>query len=106
MSVAQVDPKHNVTGARQAYYDKISKKDMAPLWEVLRNVVTKEPKSKASAHVWKFDEVKAYARDHNVPYNPLHDRGYPSIGCMPCTSPVKAGEDPRSGRWRGTEKTE
>jgi gentisate 1,2-dioxygenase len=58
MSVAQVDPKHNVTGARQAYYDKISKKDMAPLWEVLRNVVTKEPKSKASAHVWKFDEVK------------------------------------------------
>jgi gentisate 1,2-dioxygenase len=58
MSVAHVDPKHNVTGARQAYYDKISKKDMAPLWEVLRNVVTKEPKSKASAHVWKFDDVK------------------------------------------------
>ena len=59
MSVAAtVDPKHNVTGNRQAYYDKISKKDMAPLWEVLRNVVTKEPKSKCAPNVWKFDEVK------------------------------------------------
>jgi phosphoadenylyl-sulfate reductase (thioredoxin) len=55
---------------------------------------------------WKFDEVKAYAREHNVPFNPLHDQNYPSIGCMPCTSPVMPGEDPRSGRWRGTEKTE
>ena len=58
MSVATLDPKHNVTGNRQAYYDKISKKDMAPLWEVLRNVVTKEPKSKCVASIWKFDEVK------------------------------------------------
>ena len=55
---------------------------------------------------WKFDEVKAYVRDHHVPYNPLHDRDYPSIGCVPCTSPVAPGEDPRSGRWRGSEKTE
>ncbi len=58
MSVAAVDPKHNVTGNRQAYYDKISKKDMAPLWEVLRNVVTKEPKSKCSANVWHFNDIK------------------------------------------------
>ena len=55
---------------------------------------------------WTFGEVKAYAAAHDVPYNPLHDQGYPSIGCIPCTSPVKAGEDPRSGRWRGKEKTE
>jgi phosphoadenosine phosphosulfate reductase len=41
-----------------------------------------------------------------VPYNPLHDQNYPSIGCVPCTSPVMPGEDPRSGRWRGREKTE
>src|SRR5262245_44704084 len=58
MSVASLDPKHNVTGNRQAYYDKISKKDMAPLWEVLRNVVTMEPKSKCSPNIWKFDDVK------------------------------------------------
>ena len=50
MSVATVDPKHNVTRqSARAYYDKISKNDMAPLWEVLRNVVTKEPKSKCVA---------------------------------------------------------
>ena len=55
---------------------------------------------------WTFDEVKAYAAEHDVPYNPLHDQGYPSIGCVPCTSQVKPGEDPRSGRWRGNEKTE
>lgn len=55
---------------------------------------------------WTFDEVRAYVTEHDVPFNPLHDQGYPSIGCMPCTSPVKPGEDPRSGRWRGKEKTE
>ena len=55
---------------------------------------------------WTSDDVRGYVGAHNVPYNPLHDRNYPSIGCMPCTSPVAAGEDPRSGRWRGSEKTE
>ena len=55
---------------------------------------------------WTSADVQAYVREHRVPYNPLHDRNYPSIGCMPCTSPVLAGEDPRSGRWRGKEKTE
>jgi phosphoadenosine phosphosulfate reductase len=55
---------------------------------------------------WTMDDVKAYVQEHDVPYNPLHDRNYPSIGCVPCTSPVMPGEDPRSGRWRGKEKTE
>lgn len=55
---------------------------------------------------WTAAEVAAYARRHGVPTNPLHERGYPSIGCAPCTSPVTAGEDPRAGRWRGREKTE
>jgi phosphoadenosine phosphosulfate reductase len=55
---------------------------------------------------WTFADVQAYVRDNHVPYNPLHERNYPSIGCMPCTSPVMPGEDPRSGRWRGKEKTE
>ena len=43
---------------------------------------------------------------NSIPYNPLHDRGYPSIGCAPCTTAVCAGEDLRAGRWRGREKTE
>jgi phosphoadenosine phosphosulfate reductase len=55
---------------------------------------------------WTSDDVWSYIREHEVPYNVLHDRGYPSIGCWPCTQVVKLGEDPRSGRWRGFEKTE
>jgi phosphoadenylyl-sulfate reductase (thioredoxin) len=55
---------------------------------------------------WTSKDVWRHALEHDVPYNPLHDRDYPSIGCAPCTSPVRAGEDPRSGRWRGIAKTE
>lgn len=55
---------------------------------------------------WKWEQVWEYIRLHKVPYNPLHDRSYPSIGCTHCTRPVQAGEDPRSGRWSGFQKTE
>lgn len=48
---------------------------------------------------WSLDKVKAYIREHNIPYNPLHDKGFPSIGCAPCTRAVKEGEDFRAGRW-------
>lgn len=55
---------------------------------------------------WTSDDVWSYLRREGVPVNPLHARGYPSIGCLPCTSPVRPGEDPRAGRWRGTAKKE
>lgn len=55
---------------------------------------------------WSSRDVWNYVAKHDVPYNPLHDHGYPSIGCAPCTTPVQIGEDPRAGRWRGTGKTE
>ncbi len=48
---------------------------------------------------WSEDEVWGYIRGHRLPYNVLHDRGYPSIGCAPCTRAVQFGEDPRDGRW-------
>ena len=48
---------------------------------------------------WSEDEVWRYIRERDVPYNPLYDQGYRSIGCAPCTRPVVAGEDPRAGRW-------
>ena len=51
-------------------------------------------------------DVWAHVRAHDVPVNPLHQDGYPSIGCVPCTSRVLPGEDPRAGRWRGRAKTE
>lgn len=55
---------------------------------------------------WSAIDVWSYIARYDVPYNPLHDRGYPSIGCVPCTTPVQIGETPRAGRWRGTDKTE
>lgn len=55
---------------------------------------------------WSRDDVWAYVRENRVPVNPLHERGYPSIGCRPCTTPVGLGEDPRAGRWRQRAKTE
>ena len=55
---------------------------------------------------WTSDDVWDYIRRHDVIYNPLHDRQYPSIGCEHCTRPVKPGEDPRAGRWSGFDKTE
>lgn len=55
---------------------------------------------------WSNEDVWDYIKAHDVPYNPLHDQGYPSIGCFHCTRPVAPGEDPRSGRWSGFEKTE
>lgn len=48
---------------------------------------------------WTEEEVWRYIREHGVPYNKLHDQGFPSIGCQPCTRAVKEGEDVRAGRW-------
>jgi len=48
---------------------------------------------------WSVDQVWAYIKENDVPYNKLHDRNFPSIGCSPCTRPVAAGEDIRAGRW-------
>jgi len=55
---------------------------------------------------WTHDECQSYLTEHEIPYNPLLDQGYGSIGCWPCTRPVAEGEDPRSGRWAGRNKTE
>jgi phosphoadenosine phosphosulfate reductase len=55
---------------------------------------------------WTKRDVWAFIVTHKVPYNPLHDRGYASIGCWPCTRAVANGEDERAGRWAGHAKTE
>ncbi len=55
---------------------------------------------------WRAQDVQDYMIENNLPRHPLVARGYPSIGCAPCTSPVAPGEDPRAGRWRGRDKTE
>jgi phosphoadenosine phosphosulfate reductase len=55
---------------------------------------------------WTDEDVAEYIERHDIIVNPLTLQGYPSIGCMPCTSKVEDGEDPRAGRWRGKDKTE
>jgi len=55
---------------------------------------------------WDAKRVEAYIYVNEIPYNPLHDAGYPSIGCMPCTRPVVRDEDERAGRWSGSDKIE
>jgi phosphoadenosine phosphosulfate reductase len=63
-------------------------------WDEINQVIKYHP----LLH-WSFEEVKEYIRTNNIPYNPLHDRGFVSIGCAPCTRAVKPGEDFRAGRW-------
>lgn len=55
---------------------------------------------------WTKQKVWGFIEKHKIPYNPLHDQGYTSIGCWPCTRPVLLGEDERAGRWSGFAKTE
>ena len=55
---------------------------------------------------WDKARLDAYVAQHDLPIHPLVELGYPSIGCSPCTSKVEAGEDPRSGRWKGWDKVE
>ena len=55
---------------------------------------------------WAPEDVRAYMEENRLPRHPLVAKGYPSIGCAPCTSPVAPGEDPRAGRWRGQDKDE
>ena len=55
---------------------------------------------------WTKEHLEAYGAEHGLPAHPLVAQGFPSIGCWPCTKPVEAGQDERSGRWAGSDKTE
>jgi phosphoadenosine phosphosulfate reductase len=63
-------------------------------WDEQHNLIKFHP-----IFEWTLDRVKEFTRARNVPYNTLHDRGFPSIGCQPCTRAVQPGEDFRAGRW-------
>lgn len=54
---------------------------------------------------WTLEEVEAYLKQNNIPYNSLHDKGFPSIGCQPCTRAIQPGEDFRAGRWWWEDKS-
>lgn len=70
-------------------------------FDITRNLVKINPLA-----AWTDADMALYAQINDLPANPLTERGYPSIGCWPCTRPVADGEDRRGGRWAGTAKTE
>ena len=76
-----------------------------PRFEIDRSDVAGRLKINPLAN-WSKDALDAYVIEHVLPAHPLVAQGYPSIGCSPCTSKVAAGEDPRSGRWKGWDKVE
>jgi len=88
------------TGLRRA---ETHNRVIAPVvgWDEKKQKVKVSPLAR-----WTDDEVDQYIAEHGVLVNPLQYDGYPSIGCWPCTQRVAPGEDPRSGRWAGTAKTE
>jgi phosphoadenosine phosphosulfate reductase len=106
--IRKVEPLRRHLGGFQAWITGI-RRDQAPTranaglveWDKVFNLVKLNPLAR-----WTSADVWAYIRSHRVPYNALHDRDYPSIGCQPCTRPVKPGEDPRAGRWANFAKKE
>jgi phosphoadenosine phosphosulfate reductase len=89
-----------MTGLRR---DEATSRANAPIvsYDTTRNLVKVNPLA-----TWTDLDVEGYIRDRGLPVHPLSERGYPSIGCWPCTRPVGEGEDARSGRWSGSDKTE
>jgi phosphoadenosine phosphosulfate reductase len=82
-----------VTGLRAAHSG--DRKDLPMVeWDESNQVFKYHP-----LLYWKTDQVKQYINDNHVPYNPLQDKGFVSIGCAPCTRAIKPGEDFRAGRW-------
>ena len=88
------------TGVRR---DEAPTRTNTPLitWDETNGLVKVNPVA-----AWSFDQLVQYSDDNLLPVNPLLSQGYPSIGCQPCTRKVAPGDDPRAGRWAGTDKTE
>lgn len=106
--IRKVEPLKKALGVLDAWITGI-RREQAPTranakvveWDSKFNLVKVNPLVR-----WTWKDVWDYIHKNKIPYNSLHDRNYPSIGCEPCTAPVKQGEDPRTGRWKGFDKTE
>lgn len=104
----KVAPLDGALAGRAAWITGLKRTDAAtradaPIvsWDDQRGLVKVNPMA-----TWSDDDVARYLADHDLPVHPLVSRGYLSIGCAPTTRPVAPGEDPRSGRWSGMDKTE
>jgi len=82
-----------ITGIRAQQSD--NRQDMTQVeWDEAHQLIKFHP-----IYNWSLEEVWSFAKANHIPYNPLHDKGFPSIGCAPCTRAVREGEDFRAGRW-------
>jgi phosphoadenosine phosphosulfate reductase len=104
----KVAPLEEALGGRAAWVtalrrDQAHTREATPVvsWNQRRGLVKLAPLAR-----WTEREIWTWALKHEVPYNPLHNQGFPSIGCAPCTRAVQQGEDLRAGRWSGQAKTE
>jgi phosphoadenosine phosphosulfate reductase len=104
----KVEPLNRALEGRRAWMSGL-RRDDAPsraktpivTLDVARGIVKVNPIA-----TWTQYDVEGYVRERALPVHPLADRGYASIGCWPCTRPIGDGDDPRAGRWAGTDKTE
>ena len=107
-ALRKVAPLHNALQGYEVWFTGV-RRDEAPTrtntplitWDEKNGLVKVNPVA-----AWTWDDLSTYAALNKVPMNLLLNYGYPSIGCKPCTRPVAPGEDPRSGRWAGLDKTE
>jgi phosphoadenosine phosphosulfate reductase len=104
----KVEPLNRALNGRAAWMTGLRRVDAptrvnAPIvsYDLARDMVKINPLA-----TWSDLDMSGYIADHGLPVHPLSERGYPSIGCWPCTRPVADGEDPRAGRWSGQDKTE
>jgi phosphoadenosine phosphosulfate reductase len=107
-SIRKVEPLKRALSSVDAWITGV-RRDQAPTrantkkleWDAKFGLVKANPLAD-----WTLKDVWGYIHANDVPYNPLHDQNYPSIGCTHCTRPVMPGEDPRAGRWAGQDKVE
>jgi len=104
----KVEPLNRALEGKAAWLTGLKRSDAAtradaPIvsWDADRRLVKVNPLA-----TWTDEDIANFEHDHGLPVHPLMERGYRSIGCAPTTRPVEPGEDPRAGRWAGTDKTE
>ena len=107
-SLRKVEPMHTALAGFSAYLtglrrDQSETRTQTPLvqWDAKFGLLKLNPLA-----TWNESQIWSHIVTNQLPYNPLHDRGYPSIGCTNCTRAVAPGEDPRAGRWSGNDKIE
>lgn len=107
-NIRKVEPLNRALEGKRAWITGVRRADgftrtnvQVRSFDIGRNIVKLNPLA-----AYTDDDILRYEQLHELPANPLTERGYPSIGCWPCTRPVAAGEDKRGGRWAGSTKTE